>query len=106
MKGLTAFTIDQHLLDKIDELKLKRGTNRSEAMRHIIHEYFKSYRMDIVDDLHNLKRQNVELKLQLQKLTKILENQREEVVTMLLLLGAKDKDFKKQVKDKFPQFWK
>jgi hypothetical protein len=97
--------MDQHLLDKIDELKLKRGTNRSEAMRHIVSEYFKAGSMDVVDELDKLKRQNLELRVQIDSLMKMFIEQREEILTMLILLGQKDPIFREQVRARFPEFW-
>jgi hypothetical protein len=105
LKAFTGFNIRSDQIEKVDSLKIKRGTNRSEALRHIIDEYFKSGNMDLIDALESIKRQNRDLKYQLDHLKNVLIEQNEQALAMLLLLGGRDEKFKREVRKRFPQFW-
>jgi metal-responsive CopG/Arc/MetJ family transcriptional regulator len=107
MKVNVAFNLDAHLLDKIDELKIKRGTNRSETVRHILGEYFKSGTTfgELIDELERMKVHNFELKYQLQELVELSKKHDKETVTMLLLLGGNDEIFKREIRKRLPHYW-
>ncbi len=107
MKETVTFTIDAALLNKIENLQIKRGTNRSEMIRHILNEFFNSGTnfTDLVYELERLKGQNVELKYQLEKLTKSFKTHAKEVVAMLLLIGGKDEMFQKEIMKRLPHYW-
>ena len=49
--------LEAGLADKIDKLKIKRGTNRSGTIRHILHKNFKSGTTftDLIDELECIK---------------------------------------------------
>lgn len=100
-----AFTLGADDLEKIDKLRSQRGTNRSEALRHIIGEFFKSDRMDLISELEKIKAQNRELKYQLQDTLQKTTDQNNQLMKVLLLLGGRDEVFQKEVMERFPQFW-
>lgn len=109
MKVTVAFNLDAHLLDKIDDLKIKRGTNRSEAIRHILDEFFRSGTIgygDLIDEFDRSNRHNRELKYQLEKMKRTMDEQHNKILKVLLLLGGSDELFKKEVMKRFPEFWK
>jgi metal-responsive CopG/Arc/MetJ family transcriptional regulator len=108
MKVTVAFNLGAHLLDKIDDLKIKRGTNRSEAIRHIISEFFRPGSMnlaDLIDEFERLKGQNRDLKYQLEKMMSTIAEHNNQILSMLLILGGRDEVFRREVMKRYPQFW-
>jgi uncharacterized tellurite resistance protein B-like protein len=108
MKVPVAFSLEAHLLDKIDDLKIKRGTSRSEAIRHIISEFFKPGSMnfaDIIEEFDRFSRHNRELKYQVENMKRTMDEQHNKILKVLLLLGGSDELFKKEVMKRFPEFW-
>lgn len=109
MKVTVAFNLDAHLLDKIDDLKIKRGTNRSEVIRHILDEFFRSGTIslgDLIDEFERSNRHNRELKDQVENMQRTMNEQHNQILKVILLLGGSDELFKKEVMKRFPQFWK
>ena len=102
----TTFYLGADDLEKIDKLQNQRGTSRSEALRHIIADFFKSDRIDLITELENIKRQNRDLKYQLEDMMRTTSDQNNQILKVLLLLGGNDDLFKKEVMKRFPQFWK
>ena len=108
MKTHVTFNVESQLLDKIDDLKIKRGTNRSEAIRHTISEFFRPGSMnlgDIVDEFDRLKNQNRELKEMVEKMMRKMDDDNQKLLTIGLLLGGHDEKFRKEMKRRYPEFW-
>jgi hypothetical protein len=103
--NVTGFYLGAGDIDKIDTLKNKRGTSRSETLRYIINEFFDSESMGLIDELERIKHQNRDLEYRLKKMMKTMSEQHGQVLALLLLLGGSDELFKKEVRKRFPQFW-
>lgn len=106
MKTSVCVKLDPVQVTQIDVLKARRGTGRSESIRHIIEEYFNFNPMDFIDELEKIKRQNRDLKYQMEKMLETTSDQNNKIIKVLLLLGGRDDLFKKEVMKRFPQFWK
>lgn len=108
MKTTIPFTIENDMLAKVDDLKFKRNASRSEALRHIVSEFFvePATIRDLIDDVNRLKVQNYELKYQLQETTQRLIKQNKEMMTVLLVLCGQDVRLFNAVKTKLPHLYK
>jgi metal-responsive CopG/Arc/MetJ family transcriptional regulator len=108
MKATVTFSVESHLLDKIDDLKIKRGTNRSEAIRHTISEFFRPGSMnlaDIVDEFARLKNQNRELKELVEKMMRTMDDYNGKLLAIGLLLGSNDKKFRSEMMRRYFELW-
>lgn len=107
MKEVTTIRFNKNLLEKIDALKTKWGTNRSETLHQILDEYFTEGNFKhLLGELERLKLQNIELRYQLQDVSKSLTEQNKQIITMLLIIGGTDKKVADEMRARFPQFWK
>ncbi len=105
MKKIASFNIGIDHLDKIDKMKIKRGTNRSEALDSILNEYFSSNDINFVEELERIKLQNIDLRYQLEKMVKKMASQNKEILTMLLIIGGQNDVTKDEMMKRFPQYW-
>lgn len=102
-KGIS---LSHELMDKIETLKIKRGTSRSETVRFIIGEYFSTGGIkEIVDELERVKLQNSQLKYQVEDLSSTIKKLHVEVMSVLLIIGGQDQKTQERIKQKFPHFW-
>jgi hypothetical protein len=106
LKAFIGFNIRSDQLEKIDKIKVNHNSNRSETLRYIIDEYFKTGQLDMVEELESIKRQNRDLKYQLESLRSVLVEQNEQALAMLLMIGGKDEQFRSEAMKRFPQFWR
>lgn len=96
--------IDNDDLGKLDDLGAKLKKSRSDALRHIISEFFfkpTSYR-DIIEEIERLKIHNRELQYQMQEMSQRLIKQNKEMMTVLLMLCSQNDNLMNDVMDKFP----
>ena len=106
MKAPITIMLEAGLIDKLDELRIKRGTNRSETIRHIMDEYFQSGTnlTDLIDKLELMKGRNIELRYQIETMRKDILKYHEQTMDLLLVFASLNPRATEIVKEKFPEY--